>query len=284
MWWLTLVALSDASASVCEVSAVNDVIEALHQTRSNPVELASMGFAEACSSPAGLAEAARNIANWPPEQRMLADLKAALDAPRPWLGVCLGGHRVLQKMAELRPVDHRSWVYKECDLARHGWFSEAEWSQSNGTIVISLEAGFVLTEAGVPADDVRYLVRALAGIEAGGDQAESDDLYVFEPMPDLSGFVEPMQVPSIEGQTREAGFRGPEPEVKWPKKVRKQGGSCTVHIGVKPDASVRKIKPIDCSPEAFAAVEKAMSTATVRAAREAGERVPGRFTWTTDIY
>jgi len=286
MWLALVLVITDASASDCEASAVSDVVSALRQAEhDDTVALAAMGFAEACRSPEGLSNAARNIANWPPERRMLADLTAALEAPRPWTGVCLGGHMALAKVSELKPEDQRPWLWTECNLARYKWFTESEWSGAYGSMVVGLEAGFVLAEAGIPPEDVRYLVRALVGLEGSGESLGS--AYEIPPLPDLTTqAVLDDDVPMPKGgKTREAGFRGgDEPEIKWSKKARKAGGSCTVHIGVKPDGSLRKVKALDCSDDALRDLEKALAKVTLRAARDNGARVPGRFTWTVDVY
>ncbi len=277
--WLAL-AITIAEASPCDHKAVSEIVKHLRESQiDDTVALASLALAEACPSPRGLAENASNVAMWPPEQRTLADLKTALDSPRPWMAVCLGGHRSLQHMAELRPADQRPMLWQECDLQRHQWFSESEWNSANGTIVISLEAGIVLGEAGVPAADVRYMVRALAGLE--DDDGRAPEPLFTESFADLSGLH---GIDAPRGKTREAGFRGGEPEVKWSKKAKKSGGSCTVHVGVRPDGSLRKVKPIACSEAALKDVEKTLGHATLRAARDAGDRVPGRFTWSVEVY
>jgi hypothetical protein len=104
------------------------------------------------------------------EDRWLIELQTSLLDPHGWWVACgtatSSESAVALSMAtKLDPDRRRGHLWENCALARFGTFSAPEWSRSDGLMVLSLLAASRLSAGGVPADDARPLVRALADLE-----------------------------------------------------------------------------------------------------------------------
>jgi len=280
MWWMIARALAG-----CDPSGIDAVVDAVPKVGAEHQALmAATGFAEACTTPRGLVEAARTLPSVSPDMRPMIDMKAATDAPAAWMAVCTGsteGLRVLGKMVELARSQQRDHLWTGCDLGRLGWFTQEEWRTADGSIVVALAGAKHAADDGIPARKVRILARAMAGIggEARPQREPFEDAFITPPeLPALDRYE-----PTSRGDDRDGASFRKRVEPSWSGRALKEGGSCTVRVFVSKQGGLRNLAFVDCPKPLQKDVEKAVEASRLKPRLEDGRKAAGRFTATYTV-
>lgn len=291
----------------CDPSGIDAVVDALsHLPSEHHAMMSAAGLAEACTTPRGVVEAARTLPAMPPDMRQIIDLKAATDSPAAWMAVCTEsteGLRILATMAQLPRGQQRDHLWSGCGLDTLGWFTQEEWRDADGSIVVALAGANEAAQSGISDSKVRTLARGLAGV--GGAQGAPRDGSLedrFLDVPEL-----PMLAPyepgggaglggggSAEGleyllglgqeeRTEGAASFHRRVEPGWSKKALKTGGRCTVKVFVSKQGALRDLQYVDCPKALQNDVKEAVEASELSPRRKEGANAPGRFTATFSV-
>lgn len=293
----TLVVATATAHAGCDTATTQKLVAAVRDVPSDvQAYTAAAGLAQVCDAPAGLLNGAAKLPLAAPDLQPSADLRVAFDEPTAWMAVCAAGLEPLSELTALATDARRDHLWNRCELERLGWFSRAQWNQAEGWVVVPLLAGRALADAGIPHDQVEFLVRTLAGLPENqpilqligtsgqtGSSSLMDELFGDVGAP-ATGDLEAAFAEPLSAGDSAAGF-APDGRVEpaWRAAARQQGGSCEVEIHVTAKASVRDLTFIDCDTALRDDVRAAVEASTLSARRGIGGPVPGRFRATYSV-
>ncbi|MEQ1502120.1 MAG: hypothetical protein ABMB14_07805 [Myxococcota bacterium] len=148
----------------CDAAAVDALgVAVAAAAPADRLGLAAAGWGPLCGGDGVLDQQLAQVPAASPPDRWLIELQTSLMDGARWVSACRGGTLALSMATKLDPGQRRAHLWGACELGRLGAFTEAEWTSSTGLVVLSVLAGWTLTDGGISPDRARPIVRALAG-------------------------------------------------------------------------------------------------------------------------
>lgn len=165
-WWTMLSwAFASDPAPACDRKLLADALLVPPQKADDVLHWAAATLTSSCLLPRGVGAALPQLASLKPEQRRQVDLQAASDEPRLMAQACPAGPGVAVDISFAKtPAAARQLVFKQCDLARYGWFTDAEFAGATGGLINVVLVTHVLRSDGVDDVTARALSRAVLGL------------------------------------------------------------------------------------------------------------------------
>lgn len=149
----------------CDLPAVDALVAAISAARPEErLVVAAAGWGPLCPEDAVLDAQMSQITAAGKDRWWLVELQVGMVDARRWYDACPGGTQALSMATKLDPGQRRPHLWATCGLHRWGAFSEGEWGQANGLLVLPVLAAYTLHTGGIDPARAAPVVRALAGV------------------------------------------------------------------------------------------------------------------------
>lgn len=164
MLWATLGA-AWAVESGCDVARLVDAAKLPPAVAAESLAWGASALATHCRLPDGVGSALTELPTVAAEHRWQVDMKTASDEADLVEAACPAAPGVAVDVAYSKVrADARRLVYKQCELAQRGLFTEEEWVAAEGALINTVVLAHWLPEQKVAPEVARVLVRAVAGL------------------------------------------------------------------------------------------------------------------------
>ena len=179
MVWLTTMLLGEPAAHACDatkLTAARDAIAAAPNPDQARRRLIA-AVAGACTFPARIAEALRQMPSATQPDSFKIELAAVRASPSEWTTACPAGSFALEKAAVTRGPERRDVMYDPCNLMRFRFATSDEFAVADGYVFLATLLARQLQEEGVEDRIATPILRTLAGVGAKPTVVATTDVW-----------------------------------------------------------------------------------------------------------